>query len=214
MISDCGTITWYEPPPVVTETDNSVPSVADSKELLSGVDGSLSWNFTLTGEQFVAAGLKWKTTTVANIRPSLGVIAVVPGFEDRFHVTWSNSQRATLVIFNVTTEHEGDFSCETTSLVGGNLKVWARKIQVAVVGKLTNTERITFVNKVSGRLIQVPFFTYRQYILSYTNHLLLSTLLLIRRSSFQIPVYELQPKVSYLSSQLIINFNTNMTISV
>ena len=180
MISDCGNITWFEPPPVVTETDNSVPSVADSKELLSGVDGSLSWNFTLTGEQFASAQLKWKTDTVANIRPSLGVIAVVSRFEDRFNLAWSNSQRATLVIFNVTTEYEGDFSCETSSLVDGSLKLWIRKIQVAVVGKLTNTERITFANKVSGRLIQVPFSIYRQYILSYTNHLLLSTLLLLR----------------------------------
>ena len=160
MISDCGSITWYEPPPVVTETDNTAPSVADSTQLLRGVDGSLSWNFTLTGERFVSAVLIWKTTTVANIRPSLGVIAVTPGFEDRFNLSWSNSQRATLVIFNVTTEHDWDFSCETSSLVGGNLKVWTRKIQVAVVGKLTNTERITFVNKVSGRLIQVPFFTW------------------------------------------------------
>ena len=187
MISDCGTITWYEPPPVVTERDNSVPSVADSAQLLSGVDGSLSWNFTLTGERFASAALKWKDTTVANIRPSLGIIAVTPGFEDRFNLTWSNSQRATLVIFNVTTEYQGDFSCETSSLVGGNLKLWTRKIQVAVVGKLTNTERITFVNKVSGRLIQVPFFTWIDniYILSYTNHLLLSTLLLIRRSHFR-----------------------------
>ena len=194
MISDCGTITWYEPPPVVTETDNSVPSVADSKQLLSGVDGLLSWNFTLTGAQFASAVLKWKTTTVANIRPSLGLIAVVPGFEDRFNLTWSNSQRETLVIFNVTTEYEGDFSCEASSLVGGNLKVWTRKIQVAVVGKLTNTEKITFANKVSGRLIQVPFFIYRQYILSYTNHPLSSTVLLIHISNFRFRYMNYHPK--------------------
>ena len=168
MISDCGTITWYEPPPVVTETDNSVPSVADSKQLLSGVDGSLSWNFTLTGERFASAALKWKDTTVASIRPSLGIIAITPGFEDRFNLTWSNSQRATLVILNVTTEYQGDFSCETSSVVGVTLKLWTRKIQVAVVGKLTNTERITFVNKVSGRLIQVPFFSYRQCVYYHT----------------------------------------------
>ena len=157
MISDCGSITWYEPPPVVTETDNTAPSVADSTQLLRGVNASLSWNFTLTGERFASAALKWKDTTVASIRPSLGIIAVTPGFEDRFNLTWSNSLRATLVIFNVTAEYEGDFSCETSSVVGVTLKLWTRKIQVAVVGKLTNTERITFANKVSGRRIKEMF---------------------------------------------------------
>ena len=139
MISDCGSITWYEPPPVVTETDNTVISVADSKQLLRGVDGSLSWNFTLTGEQFSSAKLKWKTTTVANIRPAFGIVRISAGFEDRFNLTWINSQRATLVIFNVNAEHEGEFSCEASSIVDGNVKEWKRKIQVEVVGKETNT---------------------------------------------------------------------------
>ena len=124
----------------MTETDNTEISVADSKQLLRGVDGSLSWNFTLTGEQFASASLKWKTTTVASIRPAFGIVSVSPGFEDRFNLTWINSQRTTLVIFNVNTEHEGEFSCETSSIVGGNLKQWIRKIQVEVVGKETNTE--------------------------------------------------------------------------
>ena len=124
----------------MTETDNTVISVADSKQLLRGVDGSLSWNFTLTGEQFASARLKWKTTTVASIRPAFSIVSVSPGFEDRFNLTWINSQRTTLVIFNVNAEHEGEFSCETSSIVGGNLKQWIRKIQVEVVGKETNTE--------------------------------------------------------------------------
>ena len=124
----------------MTETDNTVISVADSKQLLRGVDGSLSWNFTLTGEQFASARLKWKGTTVANILPAFGIVGVSAGFEDRFNLTWINSQRTTLVIFNVNTEHEGEFSCETSSIVGGNLKQWIRKIQVEVVGKETNTE--------------------------------------------------------------------------
>ena len=135
MISDCGSITWHEPPPVVTETDSTVISVADSKQLLRGVDGFLSWNFTIKGELFTSAVLSWKTVDVVSIQPAFGVVSVIRGFEDRFNVTWSDSQRATLVILNVTTEYEGDFSCTANSLDGGRPKVWARKIQVAVVGK-------------------------------------------------------------------------------
>ena len=135
MISDCGSITWYEPPPVVTETDSTAPSVADSKQLLRGADGFLSWNFTLTGEQFTSAVLSWKAVDVVSIQPAFGVVSVIRGFEDRFNVTWSDSQRATLVILNVTTEYEGDFSCMASALDGGRPKAWTRKIQVAVVGK-------------------------------------------------------------------------------
>ena len=141
MISECGSITWYEPPPVVTEKDNTVISVADSKQLLRGVDGFLSWNFTLTGEQFTSAVLSWKTVDVVSIQPAFGVVSVLLGFKDRFNVTWSDSQRATLVIFNVTTEYEGDFSCTANSLDGGRPKVWVRKIQVAVVGKALRSFR-------------------------------------------------------------------------
>ena len=130
-------MSWYELPPVVTETDNTVISVADSTQLLRGVDGFLSWNFTLTGERFTTATLIWKTVDVVSIQPAYGIVSVIPGFEDRFNVTWSNSQRATLVIFNVTTEYEGDISCKTNSLDGGRPKAWVRKIQVAVVGEET-----------------------------------------------------------------------------
>ena len=122
----------------MTITDDTVPSEADTAKLFRGVDASLTWNFTLTGGQFVSATLKWKTLTVVNIRPSIGVVAVVSSFKPRFNLTWIHPQRATLIIFNVTTEYEGDFSCETTCLLDdGNLKSWIRKVAVDVVGKLT-----------------------------------------------------------------------------
>ena len=128
----------------MTETDNTVTSVADSTQLLRDVDGFLSWNFTLTGERFTTATLIWKTVDVVSIQPAYGIVSVIPGFEDRFNVTWSNSQRATLVIFNVTTEYEGDFSCKTSSLDGVRPKAWTRKIPVAVVGKALRSFRSQF----------------------------------------------------------------------
>ncbi|KAM7447308.1 hypothetical protein ABFA07_004492 [Porites harrisoni] len=83
--TDCGSITWYEPLPVVTETDSTVTSVADSTQLVRGADGFLSWNFTLTGEQFTSAVLAWKTELVVTIQPAFGVVSVLPGFKDRFY---------------------------------------------------------------------------------------------------------------------------------
>ena len=135
MISVFGSITWYEPPPIVNETDSTVISVADGTQLLRGVDGLLSWNFSLTGEQFTIVYLTWKTVNVVTIDTAFGVASVIQGFNDRFNLTWSNSQRATLVIFNVSTEYEGDFSCKVFSFDGRLTKSWIRKIQVAVIGK-------------------------------------------------------------------------------
>ena len=113
-----------------------MPSTADIIQLFKGRSASLSWNFTLTGETFASASLKSKTTTVASIRPAFGIVAVTPGFEDRYNISWIDSQRATLIIFNVTTDNNGDFSCETSSVLGVTIRLWRRKIQVAVVGKL------------------------------------------------------------------------------
>ena len=134
MISVFGSITWYEPPPVVNETDSTVISEADGTQLLRGVDGLLSWNFSLT-EQFTIVYLTWKTVNVVTIDTAFGVASVIQGFNDRFNLTWSNSQRATLVIFNVSTEYEGDFSCKVFSFDGRLTRSWIRKIQVAVIGK-------------------------------------------------------------------------------
>ena len=53
--------------------------------------------------------------------------------KDRFNVTWV-SQRATLIIFNVTDaddKRNGEFSCELSTFDG----LWSRKIQVEVLGK-------------------------------------------------------------------------------
>jgi len=55
-------------------------------------------------------------------------------FKDRFSASWINSQRVTLVIFNVPVDDNGTFACEATSF-GGSVKTWRRNIQVIVLGK-------------------------------------------------------------------------------
>ena len=69
--------------------------------------------------------------------PSTGVAAVLPGFEGRFNIIWI-SQRATLVIFNMTEEGDGEFGCKLSTVEFVTGKEWKRRLKVVVVGKLGN----------------------------------------------------------------------------
>ena len=79
--------------------------------------------------------LELNSVAVVNIFPGLNSAEVVAGYEDRFNLSWINPVKATLIIFNVSAADEGEFVCELTT-IGGGSKVWKRKIQVTVVGKL------------------------------------------------------------------------------
>ena len=61
----------------MNETDSTVISVADGRQLLRGVDGLLSWNFSLTGEQFTIVYLTWKTVNVVTIDTAFGIASVI-----------------------------------------------------------------------------------------------------------------------------------------
>jgi len=72
---------------------------------------------------------------IAFVAPSSGDAGPVLGLEGRFNATWI-SQRATLIIFNVTEDDDGEFGCELNTFQGGTNKIWKRKMKVEVVGML------------------------------------------------------------------------------
>ncbi len=136
-VTDGGSVTWYEPPPVVTTSITGTDLFADSKQLIEGnTDAPLSWNFSLTADlTLFSVVLTSNNKNVATIAPSLGIAGVVLSFKDRFNITWIPN-RATLIIFNVTADDKGEFGCTVSTFQGITNKVWVRKIPVQVVGKL------------------------------------------------------------------------------
>ena len=110
---------------------------SDSKQLLEGsTNVPLSWNFSLTADlNLILVALSLNNADVATIVPSSGQAGIEAVFVGRFNVTWI-SNRATLIIFNVTADDSGEFGCKLTSFQGSTNKVWVRKIRVEVVGKL------------------------------------------------------------------------------
>ena len=78
--------------------------------------------------------VEFNNVQIVSIVISLNRIQIQSGYEDRFNVSWTNAEKVTLIIFNVSDADAGEFACEVTT-VGGSTKKWIRKIQVDVVGK-------------------------------------------------------------------------------
>lgn len=145
-ISDGSSITWYEPPPVETTADNNAITSVNRNITKGSVNVELSWNFSLTADlnPLILLGLELDNVQVGTIAPTVPSVSVVSGWEHRFNVSWV-PQRATLIIFNVTTDDDDvKFVCEVTT-VGGGSKIWKREIRVKVVGKLDKSILIFFI---------------------------------------------------------------------
>ncbi|XP_078379632.1 uncharacterized protein LOC144662641 [Oculina patagonica] len=133
--ADGGSVTWYEPPPIVTTSNNLVELIADNIPLREGSTYQLSWNFSLTADlNLILVTLSLNDVNIATIVPSSGQAGLAAGFEGRFNVTWIPN-RAILIILNVTGDDNGDFGCELTSFQGATPKNWVRKIPVQVIAK-------------------------------------------------------------------------------
>ena len=140
-ISDGGSITWYEPPPVETITDLSVIRTVN-RNLSQGFEEQLSCNFRLTADltlSSVTVELEGVNTDVATYLQLVKRATVANGFQDRFNVSWIPS-KLTLTIFNVTTDDEDVFICNVEFLDVGGINTWRRKVKVTVLGKFTNSD--------------------------------------------------------------------------
>lgn len=92
----------------------------------------------------VLLALNLDNVQVGIIAPTVPSVSVISGWEHRFNVSWV-PQRATLIIFNVTTDDDDvKFVCQVTT-VGGGSKAWRREIHVKVVGKLDQSILIFFI---------------------------------------------------------------------
>ena len=135
LISDGASVTWYEPPPVETTSDDSIELTAYSRQLLKGsTNAQMSWSFNLTPDlNLITVVLTLNSVNVATVVPISGNSGVASGFEGRFNVTWI-SQRATLIIFNVSEDNDGEFGCKLNTFQGAQNIIWQRKMKVEVLG--------------------------------------------------------------------------------
>ena len=127
--SDAQSITWHEPPPVETVTDDILVHTNNIQLCTGSLNKRLNWTFSLAQDPVLVL-LLLDGSGLATITPSTSLVTVAQALSSRVNVTWV-SGHVTLIIFNVTTADEGVYSCQVTA---ANVKVWRRNIKVAVVG--------------------------------------------------------------------------------
>ena len=133
-------MTWNKPPPIQTVQAAANPvDHFSSRQLREGnINAILSWQFDLTELNFRSLSILFEGTTVAGVIKSLGS-GPQPGFENQFGIDWSPNQTfVKLIIFNVTTEENGRFTCQVyaDALKGFVYFRFESSVQVDVVGKL------------------------------------------------------------------------------
>ena len=130
--SDAQSITWNEPPPVTTVSDNNFVHTSTVQLYEGSTNKQLNWRFSLTQQLVIVSIVLEDATVVATVLQPSGSVTVSPAFTSRVSVTWVPGH-VTLIIFNVTVSDERTFTCQLT--VPGNS--WRSNIIVDVVGNLT-----------------------------------------------------------------------------
>ncbi|XP_068685602.1 tyrosine kinase receptor Cad96Ca-like [Montipora foliosa] len=147
-LSDCVSIEWKAPPPTqnISEAALGGPEEHLSRaSLLEGtINGTLSWQFSLSSDlTFFIIGLKFNGTLFGRILRT-GEAQVLDNFRDKYAINWRPFQRTTLIIFYVTTEMDGIFSCEVLARTPGGFVTFTSKNKVEVVAeKCSSTIFIT-----------------------------------------------------------------------
>ena len=129
--SDAQSITWNEPPPVTTVSDNNFVHTSTAQLYEGSTNKQLNWRFSLTQQLLLVSIELEDASLLANIGQD-GSVIINQAFTSRINVTWVTGH-VTLIIFNVSVPDERTFTCQLS--VPGNS--WRSSIIVDVVGNLT-----------------------------------------------------------------------------
>ena len=136
-------MTWNEPPPKQTIQAvlwNPLGHLS-SREFYEGtINANLSWQFTLTALSFTGLHLRFNGIFFGNIGP---LTFLQSKLKHRFGLDWHHNQGIIrLIIFNVTSEENGTYSCKVFAQGSvayefeSNVQVNVVNVQVDDVGKL------------------------------------------------------------------------------
>ena len=118
-ISDGASVTWYEPLPVETISDHNVDHSNRTQLREGSINASLSWNFSLLEDlSLMSLNLKFNDCPLGGVSPQ-GQAGIAGAYIERFQFIWIPSERATLIIYNVTTVENGTYCCGVTVFDSG-----------------------------------------------------------------------------------------------
>ena len=106
----------------------------------------LSCNFLLTTDlNLRSVSINVRGKSAVTFVPDVP-LTVEPVFAKSFNAVWVPNKLA-LIFFNVTAADEGEYSCEVVT-TGNSARMWIRKIQLLVVGKLSQLARRNVIRRV------------------------------------------------------------------
>ena len=118
-----------------------------NKQVIQGsLNEELSCNFSLTlGLEIRVVAIKFRSRPAVTFVPNV-FLRVEPVFAKRFNAVWVPN-RLTLIFSNVTDAEKGEYCCQVVT-IGRSPRTWIRKIQLLVVGKLSQLARRNVIRRV------------------------------------------------------------------
>lgn len=126
-------LTWNEPPPnqtIQADLLNPLDHLSSGKLHAGTMNANLSWQFTLTALSFTGLHLSFNGIFFGNVEP---LTFLQSKLKHRFGLDWNHNQGIIrLIIFNVTSEESGTYSCKVLAQ-GSYPYEFESKVQVDVV---------------------------------------------------------------------------------
>ncbi|XP_022810527.1 uncharacterized protein LOC111347562, partial [Stylophora pistillata] len=130
-LTDGGSVTWYEPTPVITTSHPTEVLPPGIVQVYEGSPVTLNWNYSLTTGFFVAV-MPFNVAGIVSISSAGQAGAVSSYFQQGFNAS-STLGRGSLFINNVTVADDranGEFICD---IIDFNADTWRRTIRVKVI---------------------------------------------------------------------------------
>ena len=139
--SDGGSVTWYEPSPATTTSNNAEVLPPGIVQVYEGSSATLNWKFNLSAGLGLGFVIKFNAIGLVSFRADGSAVGPITAeFQKRAGAS-ATPQSASLSISPVTIaddKSKGEFSCE---LNDANSVVWKRAIQVQIIGKLESVAK-------------------------------------------------------------------------
>ena len=137
---------WHEPPPFESVTDESIISRTNKTVIQGSLNEELSCYFSLTSDlRIIIVSMKFRGQPAVTLMPNQSPW-VEPVFAKHFNAVWVPN-KLTLTFSNVTDAEEGQYCCEVIT-AGRSARTWIRKIQLLVLGKLSQLARRNVIRRV------------------------------------------------------------------
>ncbi|XP_044180495.1 uncharacterized protein LOC114969907 [Acropora millepora] len=205
---DGSNITWLEPPPLKTVKDASRISRTNKQVIQGSHNEELSCNFSLTPDLTLrSVWMEVRNVSTVTFVPNVS-LSVPKGIAKSLNATWVPN-KLTLIFFKVTAAEKGEYTCNVVT-IGRSPRTWIRKIQLLVVGKLSQLARRNIEFKKSYLLFQLQKWLMQTKCPTVRIFYMSATLSSFRNSQRQMNIL-IYPRQTMVSASITVPQNPILT---